>query len=174
MQQRAELIGYAWVVVGDPDTAEDVFQEVSVAAIRKADEIKDVDHLQAWLFKAVRLQGLKARRGTGPKVLLLSDEVLEAVEQARVTDDSFGPSERLDALRKCVGKLKGVSRNIVELRYGQNLKPAEIAERTGKNIQTVYKTITRSHATLRDCMKQVLNHSGTSGRTPGGTSGGAI
>ncbi|MEM6260494.1 MAG: sigma-70 family RNA polymerase sigma factor [Planctomycetota bacterium] len=158
MQQRAELIGYAWLAVADPDLAEDVFQEVSVAAIRKADEINDEDHLIGWLYQAIRLQGLKVRRDRSRRAKLLSSDVLEALadgREARPTE-----SAKQAALRECVNRLQGVTRDILEMRYGQNLKPAAIAKSTGKNIQTIYKSITRAHTVLRDCVNQRLAKDG--------------
>ena len=158
MQQRAELIGYAWLVVGDPDVAEDVFQEVSVAAIRKSDEINDADHLKGWLYNAIRLQGLKARRDQGRRHQLLSPDVLEVL--AEVPTAPHDDSARQVALRECVNRLHGAPRDILEMRYGQNLKPAAIAQSTGKNIQTIYKTITRAHSALRDCVNKRLAKDG--------------
>lgn len=158
MQQRAELIGYAWLVVGDPDLAEDVFQEVSVAVIRKADEINDEDHLAGWLYQAIRLQGLKVRRDRGRHAQLLSPDVLEVLADSRADHES--ESAQQVVLRECVNRLQGVTRSILEQRYGQNLKPADIAKSTGKNIQTIYKTITRAHSALRDCVKERLASQG--------------
>lgn len=155
MQQRAELIGYAWIVVGDPDTAEDVFQEVSVAAIRKCDQINGTDHLVRWLFTAIRLEGLKARRNKQTGLDLFSPDVLEAIEQAR-PDDEPADSEQMSALRECINALHGNTRAILQLRYANNIKPADIAQQTGKHIQTVYKTITRAHSALRQCITQRL------------------
>lgn len=154
IQHRAELIGYAWLVVGDPDLAEDVFQEVSVAVIRKADEINDTEHLKGWLYEAIRLQGLKTRRDHSRRHQHLSGEMLQVLadDYAKQVSES---AEQL-ALRECVNRLQGVTRQVLELRYGQNLKPAAIAAHTGKNIQTIYKTITRAHAALRDCVKARL------------------
>lgn len=158
MQQRAELIGYAWLVVGDPDVAEDVFQEVSVAVIRKADEINDEDHLAGWLYQAIRMQGLKARRDKSRRAQLLSADVLEALADTR--GDHLTESDQQVALRECVNRLQGTTRDILEMRYGQNLKPAAIAETTGKKVQTIYKTITRAHSALRDCVNKRLSKDG--------------
>lgn len=158
MQQRAELIGYAWLVVADPDVAEDVFQEVSVAAIRKADEINDEDHLAGWLYQAIRLQGLKARRDRSRRAQLLSSDVLEVLADAR--EEQASESAKQVALRECVNRLQGVTRDILEMRYGQNLKPAAIASTTGKNVQTIYKTITRAHGALRDCVNKRIAKDG--------------
>ena len=41
IRNRSRFIGYAWVVVGNPQLAEDIIQDVTLAAIKKADEIQD-------------------------------------------------------------------------------------------------------------------------------------
>jgi len=157
MQQRAELIGYAWMVVGDPDVAEDVFQDVSVVAIRKCDEIEDAEHLVGWLYSAIRLQGLKVRRQQSQDRQLLCQEVLLLLEQMRSQSPApHTEPQHVWALRECIKQLQDMPRKILELRYGQNLKPAAIAKQTGKKIQTIYKTITRAHTALRDCVSQRL------------------
>ncbi len=147
MQLRAELIGYAWLVVGNPDTAEDVFQDVSVLAIRKREEINDTEHLVGWLYAAIRLRGLEVSRRNRKANQMLGVEVLKVLERMRSQLSDKGESEKLSALRECINQMQGEIRRVLELRYGQNLKPTAIAEQTGKQIHTVYKTLTR--ATVR-------------------------
>lgn len=153
MQQRADLIGYAWLVVGNPDTAEDVFQDVSVLAIRKREEINDAQHLVGWLYAAIRLRGLEVSRSNRRANQALSMEVLKMLERMRSQLSEKSESEKLIALRECVNRMEGEARRVLELRYGQNLKPAVIAQQTGKQIETVYKTLTRAHGALRECIK---------------------
>ena len=160
MQQRAELIGFAWSIVGDANTAEDVFQEVAVVAIRKCEEIREDEQLIGWLYSAIRIEGLKARRQQHRSALLLSDEVLQLIEQTRSQMPTASESMNMSALRECIGRLHGVTRRIIELRYGQNLKPAEIAQQTDKRVETVYKAITRAHSALRDCVQRRLTARG--------------
>ena len=101
IKQRSALIGYAWVVVGDADTAEDVLQDVSLAAVKKADQIIDADHLAGWLRQAIRLRGLELRRKQLSQARLIAPDVLDLLERAhqrRPNDDA----ERMAALRHCV------------------------------------------------------------------------
>lgn len=83
MQRRSELIGYAWLVVGDPDAAEDVFQDVSVIAIRKREKLNDAEHLVGFLYSAIRLRGFEVRREQRRAGKLLNEEVLELLESVR-------------------------------------------------------------------------------------------
>lgn len=154
IRHRAELISYAWMIVGDPETSEDVFQDISIAAVSKCDEIQNDEHVVGWLYQATRLQSLKARRQKHRDARLLTDEVLELLASTR--SEWTSEPERISALRECINRLEGVARSVIQLRYGDNLKPAAIAERTGKNVQTVYKAITRAHKALAQCVRQRL------------------
>ncbi|XAM01217.1 sigma-70 family RNA polymerase sigma factor [Phycisphaeraceae bacterium D3-23] len=160
LKERSRLIGYAWVVVGDQHAAEDVFQDVSLAAVRKCEQIHDKAHLDRWLRQAIRLRGLELRRNRKRHAQLLSPEVLDHLEQewsARASDDA---SDRAEALRHCIAELTGTAREVVELRYGQGLKSGQIAEQLGKRTETVYKAITRAHAALAKCVRSRLSRQG--------------
>lgn len=152
IRQRSALIGYAWVVVGDADTAEDLLQDVSLAAVNKADQIIDADHLTGWLRRAIRLRGLELRRKQLKRARLLSPDVLDFFEQAqeqKPTDDA----ERMAALRHCIPKLSDNAQKTLALRYGEGVKPSDIASRTGRSLKSVYQMITRAHAALRECVR---------------------
>ena len=155
IKQRSVLIGYAWVVVGDADTAEDVLQDVSLAAVKKADQIVDADHLAGWLRQAIRLRGLELRRKKLSQARLLAPDVLDLLEQAhqrKPADDA----ERMAALRHCIPRLSENAQKTLALRYGQGVKPSDIASQTDRSIKSVYQMITRAHAALRECVRLQL------------------
>lgn len=160
IQQRSRLIGYAWAVVGDVDVAEDVLQDVVLAAVTKAAQIQDEQHLQGWLRHAIRLRGMEIRRARMGRARLLRPEVLDLLEQ--VSTDTLGQneSERMAALHRCVAELTERTRQTLVMRYGEDIKPAEIASRTGRSLKSVYQTITRAHAALRECIRERLSAKG--------------
>lgn len=161
IQRRTRLLAYAWTVVSDRHVAEDVFQDVSMAVVRKADQIEDAGHLDRWVKQAIRLRGLEIRRNRRGKAELLGSDALNMLEQAWDRADARADdTERTDALRRCIDGLSGNARDIIELRYGQSLKPQQIAARTDRPVETIYKIITRSHHALRDCINRRLEAKG--------------
>jgi len=155
-QNRASLVGYAWIVVGDAQLADDVYQDVSIAAIQKADQINGPDHLLPWLRQAIRLRGLELRRKRGQQNVLLSPEVLDLFEAVETDHLRANESDRMASLRLCIESLPKHTREILALRYTEDLKPAEIAHKIGKSDQAVYKSIKRIHLLLMDCVRQRL------------------
>jgi len=155
-RHRTALVGYAWVVVGDAQLADDVYQDVSLAAIKKADQINGADHLLPWLRRAIRLRGLEVRRQRTSHGPLLSSQVLDLFEHAESDLTRAGESERMASLRRCIESLPQHGRELLHLRYTRDLKPRQIAEQTGRSDQAVYKAIKRIHLLLADCIKQRL------------------
>lgn len=160
IQRRSRLLGYAWVIVADEHAAEDVFQEVSMAAVRKCDEIQDAEHLDRWVRHAIRLKGLEVRRNQAKKAQLLSPEVLDIIERDWTKPARGSESEQMDALRRCIAQLTDTAREVVSLRYGQGMKSQAIADTLGRRVDAVYKTITRAHATLRQCVERRIKSEG--------------
>ncbi|MEM6256944.1 MAG: sigma-70 family RNA polymerase sigma factor [Planctomycetota bacterium] len=160
IKQRSALIGYAWVVVGDADTAEDVLQDVSLAAVKKADQIIDADHLAGWLRHAIRLRGLEIRRKQLKQARLLAPDVLDLLEKAHQRQPA-DDAERMAALRQCIPRLSENAQKTLALRYGESIKPSDIATQTGRSLKSVYQVITRAHAALRECVRLRLIKGGT-------------
>lgn len=116
-QHRTSLVGYAWVVVGDAQLADDVYQDVSLAAIRKADQIDGKDHLIPWLRQAIRLRGLELRRNRSRHGTLLPPEVLDLFETAQTDLTGANETERMTSLRKCLESMPNQTKNLLKLRY---------------------------------------------------------
>lgn len=160
MRDRPKLHGYAWVVVGDPDLADDVLQEVSLLALEKAEQINDEPHLQGWLRESIRRRGLAVRRERYSDAAQLSQEVLAVLAEVQTEVFNEDQAVRMKALRHCIDLLGEKSRATLAMRYGKGMKPAEIAERTGRPVRSVYQMITRSHTNLRDCILERIAQKG--------------
>ena len=62
LKHRGKLLGAIRAMVADEHLAEDIYQEVSIAAVSKSHEIADIDHFAPWVRSAARLQALMALR----------------------------------------------------------------------------------------------------------------
>jgi RNA polymerase sigma-70 factor (ECF subfamily) len=153
MQQRDRLSAQVWVIVGDFHITEDVLQELTVLAIEKGVEFEDEFRLRAWLRKSARLKALEAVRRQGRVPVLLSSDVLEQLDVAWETAEESPIASTLERLSKCMDELTPRNRQILNLRYAQGKKTAEVATILGRNVDAVYKAIVRIHVALRDCIE---------------------
>ncbi|MBI1372518.1 MAG: sigma-70 family RNA polymerase sigma factor [Phycisphaera sp.] len=156
LADRDKLHAYIWAIVRDDHVAEDVFQDVSLLAINKRDEIDGESHFAAWVRAAARNKSLHAlrQRGRGPAVL--DGQLLDLIEGEWTKYDAARSSDMVDALRGCVEKLSPYARQLVDMRYADGTKPAAIAERLGRKVTTVYVALTRTHKSLAECIQRTL------------------
>lgn len=156
LKHRGKLLGAIRAMVADEHLAEDIFQEVSIAAISKCGEIADVEHFAAWVRYAARFQALVALRNRNRLPRVLSDDVLDALEHHWQQFDKQADSEISDALRICLERLSPYARQLIETRYVQRKRGTELAKALQRSLNTVYVALSRAHNALRDCVHQKL------------------
>ena len=71
--------------------------------------------------------------------------------------------DRCEALEACMGDLTPKCREVVELRYGEEMAGHEVAARLGRKPDTIYKMLARSYAQLRECIERRLSNRRPSG-----------
>jgi len=153
---RALLLAYIQTIVRDGHLAEDVFQEVSVLALNKRDEIADETHFRGWIRRAARLEALAALRKHERLPSALSEQVLDALEAQWDNYDNEWAARRVDALRQCLGRLTDNAQRLVRLRYHDGISGVALAEQFGKPVNTIYVALSRIHRTLADCVERQL------------------
>jgi RNA polymerase sigma-70 factor (ECF subfamily) len=154
LKHRAKLLGAIRAMVADEHLAEDIFQEVSIAAIAKCGEIADLEHFAPWVRCAARFQALMALRNRNRLPRALSAEALDALEAHWLQFDRKSDADMTDALRACVDRLSPYARQLIETRYRQGKKGNDLADALRRSLNTVYVALTRVHHTLRDCLKR--------------------
>lgn len=156
LAERSKLLGYIASILPDEQLAEDIFQEVSVAAVRKHRQINSVTHLMGWLRKAARLSALEMRRDRRMHPMLFDTDVLDALEEQWGGEDEQSSSDQMEMLRKCLEKLGRYPRQLIELRYGEGISGAVLAERVGRKVRAVYVALNRAHRSLAECVERGL------------------
>lgn len=166
LRERPRLIAYATVILADEHAAEDVFQDVLVIAMQKAEEIQSPEHLMGWLRLAARNRAMDLRRTRDKRASVLDPTVLDVLEQSWSKLDQSDTSVRAEALRKCVDQLPPKAREVLELRYVRNLKGQQLADRLGRKLNTAYVAVSRIHRMLHACIEDRLNCSAEQQETP--------
>lgn len=130
-----------------PEDAEELAQDVFVAAHRHLGKITSEAHLLFWLRRTVCHRAIDRlrRRPAHPPV------PLDGTEEVPLADAHRDPLlER--RLREMVLRLPPMARAVILLRYQEDLDPAEIAKTLGMPLNTVKSHLKRSLASLRrDC-----------------------
>jgi RNA polymerase sigma-70 factor (ECF subfamily) len=154
VQHGAKLHAYTWQFVQDDHLAEDILQDMVVLALKKCNQINDEAHFPAWARQTCRNLAMNALRKRGHHAVSLSNAVLDQLECHWKKLDTVVLSDSIVALRKCMERLAPQARQIIEMRYADDLRPNEVAERLGLKINTVYMAMMRTHRTLAECVER--------------------
>lgn len=152
----ARLRAVAHRVVGCPDTAAEVVQDVFFRLWRDRETIEIRDHLGGYLARAVRNRALDRQKRLRLEYRWLERELIE-VERAEVervagsiTDSAA--SDRSVLVAQALDQLPSRRREIMLLRWRDGLSYNEIASRLGLSAKTVENQISRGLKTLREAL----------------------
>ena len=157
LRSRGQVLAYVWAMVRDTHLAEDVFQEVSIIAMSKAGEIQDEAHLLKWARQTARYEALNALRRSKSDKLVFEDTLLDLLDE-----QWGGAAGRVDgdvdvALERCLEQLSPHAREVVRLRYRDELKGQSLAEKLGRKLSTTYAILTNIHQFLAECIDRSLH-----------------
>ncbi|MEM9283175.1 MAG: sigma-70 family RNA polymerase sigma factor, partial [Verrucomicrobiota bacterium] len=157
IEHRATLLGYLLSCVRHHADAEDLFQEVSLAATRSASDLRDRDGFLPWAREIARRRVLAHYRKSKRLTPIDPELATRLAETASAMDALQKVPARIEALHACLDALPAETRKLVALRYEDTSRPVEsIAEQFGRTVQATYAILKRSRLLLRDCVTQKL------------------
>jgi RNA polymerase sigma factor (sigma-70 family) len=134
---EAPLLSYALRLAGDGGAAEDIVQEAFMKLHAQFDEVREP---RRWLYRTVHNLALNHRRQAG-KMVSLSPP---GDDGAPVADDTADPQplpdeqiarwEGIGLVRLSLETLDDRSRELIRLKFNEDLSYKEISARTGLNI----------------------------------------
>lgn len=146
-------------VVRDFRDRDDVLQETALAVIDSFDKYDPSRPFNAWALGIARNQvGVYLRKRRRDR-LVFDDNVMVSLSTA-FSEISTEESRQFDFLEVCLKQLQKRSKSLCELRYHEDLKPAEIADRLGMSANSVAKALQRIRDQLRDCIQIKMTKEG--------------
>lgn len=147
--------GYIAACVPDFYASQDLLQTVAVTLLGKFPEYDASRPFVAWAIGFAKFEVLRHRRKQARSLLDFRPQLADELAQDFV---DFIPELdlRVMALRQCTARLQGRSREIVRLRYTENIKPREIGARLGLDSLVVRVALNRVRDALRKCIERQL------------------
>ena len=162
IEYRDVLFAYILTLVREWDMAEDVFQEVSVTILRKAND-EEVLNFKAWSREIARRTALDYRKRRGVPYKNLSEDALVALEKIFGDRDQM-PDEKqremLAFLQDCLKELPAKMLKLVNLRYQEDLTIEQVADRADLTPGAAQVALSRARAALAECIKKKSSQSG--------------
>ncbi|MCK5000911.1 MAG: sigma-70 family RNA polymerase sigma factor [Anaerohalosphaera sp.] len=137
MRQQRRIYGFIASLVINAADADDIMQDTVSLMWDKFDSFEPDTNFAAWGIQIARYKILKHRRDKAKENCQFTDEAFIQIME-RTPSVVNGMSDRITALQSCLDKLPDRDRNIVEMRYEQDISPKDIASSIGKAVDTVY------------------------------------
>ncbi|MFO0902073.1 MAG: sigma-70 family RNA polymerase sigma factor [Pirellulales bacterium] len=157
------LMAYLRAVVEDAAAADDLFQETLVVAWRRIDDFDRRRPFGPWLRGIAAKLVLAWRRQQAGQDRLCDAQTLEHLDQRlsqvqRLTGDTL--DEKLAALADCLTGMPDSFREAIQLRYQDEVRPQELANRLQVSAEALKKRLQRARAMLLECIQAKLTAAG--------------
>jgi RNA polymerase sigma-70 factor (ECF subfamily) len=152
---RPAVAAFIASAVPDFHAAQDLLQDVAAALVEEFHRYDPARPFNAWAMGVAKNKVLAHWRRTGLKRVAFDSEAIARIADAAVElDREDGPYG--EAVERCLGKLPARARRLLELRYEDDLRPAEIASRVGAGVNAVTVALHRLREKLRDCIRSYV------------------
>jgi len=138
------------------DDADDLAQEVFLAALRSLSRFRPGDDFWAWLRGIARNKLLNHFRSAARREDALErfrEEVLQAADAEMEEEASRDRSDRIEALLRCIALLPDRMRHVVRAGL-EGERPARLAEALQTSVGAIYTLHYRAGRLLRECMER--------------------
>lgn len=136
---------------GDVSSVEEIFQEISLAAVKQAAAVPE-EKVAPWLYRLAVRQSLLHRRRMGRQRRLRNGF---AREQSSDADESADPlvwllsDERRQLIRRAIGQLNSKDAELLLLKYTEDWSYHELAAHLGTSHSAVETRLHRARQRLR-------------------------
>ncbi|MBI2037684.1 MAG: RNA polymerase sigma factor [Candidatus Magasanikbacteria bacterium] len=156
------IYSFIFFKVGNREEAEDITSEVFLKAWRYINEKKNIESFSGLLYKLARNSIIDLYRSKASQKELLSvDQEIEAEQKLGSTavweagfEKKIGDKIEVQKIILALQKLKHEYREVVTLRYVDELEISEIAEITGKGHISIRVTLHRGLKKLKQILDQ--------------------
>lgn len=149
---QPKLIAYAYSMLRNHASAEDVVQNAYLVVVKKYDQFQPGTSMIAWCRAIVRLQVLSHIKKQ-KKEVSLEDQILnDAVDAAFDEFQNSTITVKHEYLRECMAKLPEKGRKTIFLRYMEKMGYEEIGKSMDMKLEAVRKNLFRVKQKLRQCI----------------------
>ena len=137
---------------GEPQAVDEIWQEVSLAAIEQRAPLADRDRVPAWLYRLAVVHSVRHRRRQARQRKRLLRLAAETNGHASTSGDPFAwllSAERRQLVRSALRRLTGRDAEILLLKYHEHWSYRQLAELLGISESAVDARVFRARQRLR-------------------------
>jgi RNA polymerase sigma-70 factor len=154
-QDRERIFAYIYSLLPQRADAEDVFQRCSLLLWRKFADFETDREFMPWACGVAFYEVRNFLRVAARDRLQFNDELIQQLADRRM-ETLRQDHQRLEHLRECLKELKPGDEELIRAAYHLDRSLAEIAESTGRALQTLYNRLNLLRRGLMECVQRKL------------------
>ena len=154
-ESQQAVVNYIHATVRDPAAAKDLAQETALVLFRRFGEYDGERPFLGWALGVAQFQVRGFHRDAARSLVCFDTELFDQFTEMWA-ETAAAASERSSALEVCLERLSARPRQMVRLRYFDELNSEEIARRLGSKSAAVRVALQRIREQLRACLEQQL------------------
>lgn len=152
LQERNRIFTFAWSIVKNVHTAEDVYQETMIKSMNQGKGFENEAQLLGWARTVTRNRCFDIVYKEKNRRNILEKSVSELLQKDLEERDMDKEEKNISILKDCLGGLTDNSKEIIKLRYFHSMQAKKVAEKLNRKPDAVYKSLQRIYQKLRDCI----------------------
>jgi RNA polymerase sigma-70 factor (ECF subfamily) len=155
------LLRSAYLLCGDRTEAEDLVQETFLQAVKSAHLFRGESAIYTWLHGI--LLNLNRRRWRKQKRFIFDEEIVRQAASPNLQESEIDREFQTNLLSQAILALSAEHREVIVLRYYEELKLQQIAAQTGVSLGTVKSRLHYAMQCLEKLLPGELNLSAAKG-----------
>lgn len=160
LESEPAVRAFVFAAVRGLQDAEDVVQKVALTTARRFDEYDSSRPFVAWALWLAKSRVVDHYRNQARQKEVFSDALLDRLASAIEQEQPSRQTDRQLALEQCLETLPAKSRQMLDLRYVDNLPMESIAERSGVTAGSMRVMLCRIRDRLAECVESRLKTEG--------------
>ena len=156
MANQRRINSYVLSVVPNLSDADDIMQETITVLWRKFDKFQVGTDFASWGMKVAYYCILDFRKKKAKDKLVFSEDLFQQIHEI-AAEKQHGTEERIEYLRRCIGKLQPDDQRLLKARYELTYRAQKLAVQLDRSVQYVYKHLARIHHTVHLCVKRAFS-----------------
>jgi RNA polymerase sigma-70 factor (ECF subfamily) len=151
---QGRLRAFILAALGNYANASDVLQRTNMVLWKKAHEFRPGAEFMPWALTVARYEVLAFMRDRQRDRHVFAEDVTTLMLDAAA--EASDPGDRIAALRNCLQRLRGQSRNLLWQRYSEDKSIKEISAVTGRSEDSVKSHLLRVRKKLEQCIESFM------------------
>lgn len=156
VEHEQGLYGFVYSLLHSRSDTDDVIQETMAQLWEHFGEYDRSRPFFPWACRFAYRKVLMHRRKESARRIYLSENVLETLAADHPEAPDWEESRRR-ALKACMSKLKPEQAELLRARYEADESLAQLADRAGRTVNSLYKSLQRIRQGLVSCVEQRLS-----------------